>query len=232
MGREALEELGTCGLLHDVGKILTPDDVLKKPGRLSAEEFLIMKMHPGQGRDILMSSDGVIGKAIDVAHGHHERLDGSGYPRGLTEDQFDDYTRLVAVVDTYDAITSDRVYASGRSNIEAFKILQSQGGNHYDSNLVSNLIAAIGVYPPGSVVQLNNGEIGVVVRNNPARKLQPKLLLLKNARLRPVSPRYVDLATPAKQDNGLRIVRTMNAQEAGVDINAFRSPEFLREVAS
>ena len=229
--RERLEELGVCGLLHDVGKVLTPDEVLKKPGRLSAEEFLIMKMHPGQGRDILMSSRGALGMAIDVAHAHHERLDGTGYPRGLKEDQVGLYTRLVAVVDTFDAITRDRIYDAGRTNIEAFKILQSQGGNHYDSQLVSQLIGAIGVYPPGSVVHLSSGEFAVVVRTNQAQKLRPKVLVLKNARLRPVTPRFVDLATATGKDLNLRIVRTVRASEVGVDTHAFRRPEFLRDVA-
>jgi HD-GYP domain-containing protein (c-di-GMP phosphodiesterase class II) len=226
--RKALEEVGACGLLHDVGKILSPDQILKKPDRLTPEELLIMKMHPSQGRDILMGSNGVLKSAIDTAHGHHEKLDGTGYPRGLNEAQLGLYTKIVGVVDTYDAITSDRAYDAGRSNIEAYKILQSQGGNHYDSELVSHLINAIGVYPPGTVVQLNSGEIGVVVRSSPTKKLQPKLLILKTADLKPLVPRYVDLAaTNDKRASGLRIAKQLRAADVGIDSQIFRSNEFL-----
>lgn len=226
MERERLEVLGACGLLHDVGKILSPDEVLKKPGRLTPEEFLIMKMHPTQGRDILMSSSQVIGASIDVAHSHHERLDGSGYPRGLSEDSLSLFTRIVTVVDVYDAITSHRIYAEGRTSIEAFKILQAQGGNHYDSDLVSTLIKTVGVYPPGSVVQITTGEIGVVVRANKDRKLFPKILLLKDAHLKPVRPKYLDLADPS-QGGRVRIIKQLGAREAGIDLHAFRSADYL-----
>jgi HD-GYP domain-containing protein (c-di-GMP phosphodiesterase class II) len=229
--RERLEVLGTCGLLHDVGKIMSPDEVLKKEGRLTPEEFLIMKMHPTQGRDILMSSDQVIGPSIDVAHGHHERLDGSGYPRGLAEDSLTLFTRIVSVVDVYDAITSNRVYDSSRTSIEAFKILQAQGGNHFDSELVSRLIETIGIYPPGSVVQIASGEIGVVVRNNTTRKLLPKILVLKDSKLKPITPRYIDLADPGHQGK-LRITKQLSAREAGIDLHAFRNAEFLGSVAA
>ena len=232
LDREQLESLGACGLLHDVGKILSPDEVLKKPGRLTPEEFLIMKMHPTQGRDILMSSDNIIKNSIDVAHSHHERLDGTGYPRGLTNDSLSLFTRIVTVVDAYDAITSQRVYDSARSTIEAYKVLQSEGGNHFDSELVSRLIATIGIYPPGSVVQLSNGEIGVVVRANPKRKLLPKVLLLKNSKLKPFSPRYVDLAASQdSSDDSLRIVKQHKASDVGVDLHAFSNAQYLGSLA-
>ena len=232
MDRKKLEEVGLCGLLHDVGKILTPDEVLKKPGRLTPEEMLIMKMHPTQGRDILMSSHGTLRASLDVTHAHHERLDGSGYPRGLGESQLGLYTRIVTVADVFDAITSNRVYDARRPNIEAFKIMQSQSGNHFDSNLVSTLMEAVGVYPPGTVVKLNNGEIAVVVRANPARKLLPKVMVLKNAKLAPVPPRYVDLAVEHDgTESGLRIANTIKPSEAGVDTQMFRSADFLRQLA-
>jgi HD-GYP domain-containing protein (c-di-GMP phosphodiesterase class II) len=233
MERNKLEEVGLCGMLHDVGKILTPNEVLTKPGRLTPEEMLIMKMHPTQGRDILNNSHGTLPASLDVTHGHHERLDGSGYPRGLDDSQIGIYTRIVTISDVFDAITSNRVYDTRRPNIEAFKILQSQSGNHFDSDLVSVLMKAVGVFSPGTVVKLNNGEIAVVVRTNPARRLLPKVMVLKNAKLKPVTPRYIDLASAHDRgDNGLRIAVSVKADEVGVDTHMFHSAEFLRQLAN
>lgn len=228
MPRHELEELGLSGMLHDVGKVLTPIEILNKPGRLTVEEMLIMKMHPTQGRDVLLSSDGIASAALDVAHGHHERLDGSGYPRGITEQNTTLFTKIVSVTDTFDAITSDRVYGHGRTTIEAFKILQACGGNRYRSDLVNEFIDAIGVYPPGSVVQLTNGQIGVVVQGNPKYKLRPKVLVVKQNAQEPVTPHYVDLAEPHDNDKGrLSISRMLRAQDVGIDTHLFRERRFL-----
>ncbi|MCP5439641.1 MAG: DUF3391 domain-containing protein [Chromatiaceae bacterium] len=231
MDRTKLEEVG---LWPAARRRQDPDPGrgVEKAGRLTPEEMLIMKMHPTQGRDILMSSHGTLRASLDVTHAHHERLDGSGYPRGLGESQLGLYTRIVTVADVFDAITSNRVYDARRPNIEAFKIMQSQSGNHFDSNLVSTLMEAVGVYPPGTVVKLNNGEIAVVVRANPARKLLPKVMVLKNAKLAPVPPRYVDLAVEHDgTESGLRIANTIKPSEAGVDTQMFRSADFLRQLA-
>lgn len=230
--RDKLELIGLCGMLHDVGKLLTPDHVLNKPGRLDRDEILIMKMHPTQGRDILLSSDGIASTALDVAHGHHERFNGGGYPRGLSEEQIGFHTRIVAIADTFDAITSDRVYGKARTSIEALKILQSAGGTHYDGDLVSHFLDAVGVFPPGSVVQLSNDEIAVVVRANSKLKLAPKVLVMKNSKGQPMTPRYLDLAEQG-ESNGpkLHIARMVKAEDFGVDIHLFRNPGFLEALA-
>jgi HD-GYP domain-containing protein (c-di-GMP phosphodiesterase class II) len=223
MARHQLEEIGLAGMLHDVGKVLTPTEILNKPERLTDEEFLIMKMHPSQGRDILSEQEGLNRTALNAAHGHHERLNGTGYPRGLADTDIDFITRIVAVTDTFDAITSDRVYGPGRTNIEAFKILQAASGNRYDAKLVSHFLDAIGVYPPGSAVQLRNGEFAVVVRNNPQYKLRPVVLVLKNAEQRPIRPRYLDLA---EAKSHMQIARMVSAEQYGLDVHVFRSRGF------
>ncbi len=105
-----LEELGLCGLLHDMGKIKIPIEILNKEGHLSPAEFEVMKKHSVFGRDILMSARGAPPSTVDVAHSHHEKLDGTGYPRGITSEGISQYTKIVAIADTYDAITSNRVY--------------------------------------------------------------------------------------------------------------------------
>ena len=223
MPRHDLEQVGLAGLLHDVGKVLTPDEILKKPERLTDDEFLIMKMHPSQGRAILQNTAGLSRAIHAVAHAHHERLNGTGYPRGLSEDHLDPYSRIVAIADTFDAITSDRAYAKGRSNIEAFQILRAASGNQYDAELVSAFLEAIGVYPPGTAVQLRNGQFGVVARNNPQHKLRPLVLLLLDARQRPVRPKYLDLA---KAESRYQVARVVRGDDYGIDVHLFRKRGF------
>jgi len=227
MPKEKLEEIGMCGLLHDVGKVLTPDEILKKPDRLTPEEFLVMKMHPTQGRDILLNTDGITNSALDATHGHHERLDGTGYPRGLREDQLSLSARIVGVADCYDAITSARPYAKAQLNAEAFKVLQAGSGNHYDAKITSRLIRAIGIFPPGTAVKLSSGEIAVVVQENPEQKLRPKVLVVKDNKNKPTTPRYLDL-NEAKDK--VRIIKLVSAQKYGIDMQLFRSADFLGSI--
>lgn len=227
MPRSELQTLGLCGLLHDIGKVRTPDEILKKPGRLTPDEYRIIKEHTVHGRNILLGNKDCPPMAVEVAHNHHERLDGSGYPRGLREGDIGAFIRIVAIADTYDAMTTTRVYKKGRSNIECFKVLLSEG-NHYDPSLISELIAAIGIFSPGSVGQLSNGQIGVVVRNNEKHMRHPVMLILRDAKLKPIKPRFVDLLTQAPE---IQVDRMLSAEDYGIDTSVLRNPEFLESIA-
>lgn len=221
--RAHLEEIGLAGLLHDVGKVLTPDEILNKPERLTDEEFLIMRMHPSQGRDILDTVEGLSHPIVDVAHQHHERLNGTGYPRRLRVNDLGLETRIVAIADTYDAITSDRVYGKGRPNLEAYQILRAASGSHYDETLVAKFLDTIGVYPPGTAVQLRNGQFGIVVRRNPTQSLRPLVLLVKDAKLRPIKPRYIDTA---ESKPVFHISRAVRALDHDIDVQIFQDRGF------
>lgn len=232
MPKTRLEQLGMGGLLHDVGKIRAPEEVLNKPGRLTQEEFQIIKMHAAQGRDILISSQGASSSVINVAYSHHERMDGSGYPCGLKEDELDLFTRIAGVADTFDAVTSDRVYSNRRTTIEAIKILQSSSGDLYDSELVSTFLRALGLYPPGSIIQLTDGRIGVVIRTNPKNEFRPLVLVFKNAKHRTVPPHYVDLADfSGKPDKKLKITRVLQPDECNIDRSVLGNPDYLKEIS-
>jgi len=226
--RRQLEEVGLAGLLHDVGKILTPDEILNKPSRLTDEEFLIMKLHPSQGRDMLEETEGLNRSILTVAHSHHERLNGSGYPRGLAQSDLTLYSRIVAITDTYDAITSDRIYGKGRSNLEAYQILRAASSSHYDEKMVSDFLDAIGAYPPGTAVQLKNGQFGVVVRSNIKERMRPLVLILKNGKQRPIQPRYVDTA---ESKPGFQIARVVNGSDYDIDVHMFRERGFRDSLA-
>ena len=123
LGEEELTDLGMCGLLHDVGKMKVPPDVLNKPGPLTEKEMRMMMAHTVHGRNLLMSTQGIYSGVVDVAFSHHERMDGMGYPRRLPGHGMSKFSRIVAIVDAYDAMTADRCYQSARTSTEAMKIL-------------------------------------------------------------------------------------------------------------
>ncbi|GAA3974107.1 HD-GYP domain-containing protein [Allohahella marinimesophila] len=176
--------VGLCGMLHDVGKMKIPLEILNKPTSLTPDEFELMRKHAEYGRDILMSQPGMLNKAVDVAYNHHERLDGNGYPRKLKANQIPYYAKLVAIVDTYDAITSNRTYSRGRASMEALDIIYRFRGTQFDDELAKEFIKMIGIYPPGSIVELHTGEVGIVVMQNQKSKLKPKLVIVLDTQKR------------------------------------------------
>jgi len=191
-----IRNLALCGLLHDVGKTRIPDRVLNKPGALTPDEFSIMREHTNHGRSILMGTSNALATAVDVAFSHHERMDGSGYPRGLQSHQIPLFAKMVGLVDTYDAITSNRIYDKGRASMQALEIIHTHRGTQFDEELAEAFIQMIGVYPPGSIVEMHNGEVGIVVETRPGQKLKPKVLLVREADKTLLEPyRLIDLMT-------------------------------------
>ncbi|MAM87624.1 HD-GYP domain-containing protein [Allohahella sp. A8] len=195
--------IGLCGMLHDVGKMKVPLEVLNKPTSLTPDEFELMRRHAEFGRDILMSQPGMLNKAVDVAYNHHERLDGNGYPRKLKANQIPYYAKLVAIVDTYDAITSNRSYSRGRASMEALDIIYRFRGTQFDDELAKEFIKMIGIYPPGSIVELHTGEVGIVVMQNPKSKLKPKIVVVLDAQKRKLEQKILlDLLKEPKDSTG------------------------------
>ncbi|MGB1951083.1 MAG: HD-GYP domain-containing protein [Marinobacter sp.] len=192
---EEIKTLGLCGLLHDIGKAKIPDEILQKPGSLTPEEYGIMQNHANWGRDMLMALPKVVHATIDVAYNHHERLDGKGYPRGLVDYQIPYFAKIVAIVDTYDAITSNRSYDRGRSSMEALEIIHRCSGTQFDPELAKAFVLMIGIYPPGAIVELKTGEVAIVIASNPKNRRKPKLMIVRDEqKQRPAKYRLVDLA--------------------------------------
>ena len=189
MGMKAfqLEMLGLCGMLHDVGKVRIPPEILNKPGRLTDEEYEVMKLHAEKGKEVLQEMGGVDQLILDTANYHHERVDGKGYPESINAEFLHQYIRMVSVVDVYDAITSSRPYKEGAPAFDALKILFAERGKHFDTELVEAFIRMIGVYPPGTLVEMTNGEVGIVVSANADSRLRPKVELVADSdkKLRP-----------------------------------------------
>lgn len=197
---EELNRVGLCGLMHDVGKMQVPLEVLNKPCALTDDELEIMRRHPTLGRDILMSARDICPGAVDVAYSHHEHLAGTGYPRGLTKTGLTAFTKIVAVVDTYDAITSDRIYQKGRPHLTALGTLIKAMHSQFEADFVIRFINCIGFYPQGNWVELSSGEIGIVVEQNKLDRLKPKVLLMRDRHQQAMNGQILDLAMDVIDD--------------------------------
>jgi HD-GYP domain-containing protein (c-di-GMP phosphodiesterase class II) len=213
-----LNEVGLCGMMHDMGKMLVPPEVLNKPGKLEPDELLVMQSHTTLGYELLRSSPNMYAGAIETAYNHHERMDGKGYPRRVPAQKISRYTRMVAIADIYDALTSERCYKKGMDHLEAINIM-SRASDHLDSEFVVKFIESIGVYPPGTMVKLNGGEIGVVVEVNESSRLRPKIIILKDKNGDDVEERVLDLSQMLRDDNEqlYTIKQTIRAEDYGID---------------
>ncbi|MDO6685343.1 MULTISPECIES: HD-GYP domain-containing protein [unclassified Agarivorans] len=181
MNKAVQKQLLMGGMLHDIGKINTPDEILHKPGKLTDDEFVIMREHVVHSHNILKVQEGISKIMLEIASNHHERLDGLGYPNKLKGEQLSSYTRMANIVDCYDALTADRVYKSGMPPTAAFRILLSGVGTQFDKVLVEKFIRCMGVYPVGTLVKLKSKKLGVVVERNELKPLQPIIKLVFNA---------------------------------------------------
>jgi HD-GYP domain-containing protein (c-di-GMP phosphodiesterase class II) len=187
-----LELLGLSGLLHDVGKCLLPKELVNKPGKLSDEEFEAMKRHTVLGFEYIKDQEGIPGQAARGVLEHHERLDGSGYPYRITGVDMDGMSRILSVLDVFDALTSDRVYRTRVSPHTALKILFEKRGGAFAENVLDRFIKCVGVYPASSVVQLRNGCYAVVTGHDPARPLSPFMTIFRNAEGLAIKPKRVE----------------------------------------
>ncbi|CAH9064381.1 Cyclic di-GMP phosphodiesterase [Pseudoalteromonas holothuriae] len=179
--REIIEQITTGALLHDIGKIQIPDKILHKPSALTPDEYEQIKQHARYSHDIVKSAK--LGKiACEIAAFHHERLDGSGYPFGKVAAELPQYVRMVAIVDSYDAITADRVYKVGKTPVAAFKILREQVPDKYDESLLNAFIHCLGVYPVGTLVKLKSQRVGVISQSNPDNPLKPVVKIFYHAK--------------------------------------------------
>lgn len=176
-----LEDLGICAMLHDVGKTKVPLEILNREGTLDSQDFEVMKMHTIHGKKLLLGQPNLPAAAVDIALSHHERMDGSGYPVGLNESQIPYLVRIVAIADAYDAMTSGRVYCEAKPAAEALKLLLDAKDSHFDGALLNKFIESIGVYPIGSVAELNSGEAGIVLPTDENNGLRPLVLVTRDA---------------------------------------------------
>jgi len=224
MSEAELEKVGMCGLLHDVGKMRVDPSVLNKPSSLTDKERNIMRAHATHGRNLLMASPGIHNSTIDVAYSHHEKVDGSGYPRGLKAASISELAKIIAIVDAYDAMTANRCYSPSIPSTEALKIIFKDRGTHFDDRLALEFIKSVGLYPPGTIVELVNGLVAIVFETNLKYRHLPKIIVVKNQDKALGKNVLVDLADVEKNkmDKSFLIKRALKDGEFGVFIKDYR----------
>lgn len=173
--RDRLFNLAVGAMLHDMGKVFIPKDILLKNGRLTEQEFNIIKEHPLRGFDYLKCDMGINATSRIIVLQHHERVDGTGYPDGIYGDKIHDFSKIVAISDVYDALTSDRPYRMSMPPNEAVEYIMGSADRYFDLKVVSAFLKRIVPYPIGTLVKLSNGQIGVIEEINQEYPLRPKI---------------------------------------------------------
>ena len=212
-----IKEIAIGGMLHDVGKMMTPNNVLNKPGKLDDSEFKIMKSHVVYSRELLEGKPGITQAALDVAAMHHERIDGTGYPLGLKGDEISQVGQMSTIVDVYDALTSVRVYKSAWEPNLALKKLLEWSDHHFNPELVKQYIRCLGIYPIGTLVELDSGNIAIVIEQGEKDLLNPFVRIVYNIKKKGIVP--VSELDLSKTDD--HIVRSVSPQTYQIDLSAF-----------
>lgn len=189
--KDELIALGLGFLMHDVGMVKIPKEILTKPAGLNTQEFETMKRHVGWSVAILNKSGGIPPLAMQVVQQHHERRDGAGYPVRLKGDAISQAGLIGSIVDVYDAITSDRTYSGGLSAEDALKRMYEWREKDFHPQLVEEFIRCMGIFPIGSLVELSTGSVGVVITINRARRLKPKVALVLTANKTPYEHKVI-----------------------------------------
>jgi len=220
-----LYSLAIGGLLFDIGKLRLDDNILQADRKLTAEEMSHIQRHVEIGFNLLKRSGLTDPDIIDFVAYHHERFDGSGYPHGLGGDMIPAFGRIAGLVDCYNAITSNRRYASIKSPAEAINQLYKLKGVHFHKDLIEEFIQAIGVYPVGALVELSSGEVTIVVAQSRIRRLRPIVLMLLDGNKNPVPEgRYIELEETTRSDDGrkLDIIKNLEPNAYDIDMAAIK----------
>ncbi|MGD0623230.1 MAG: HD-GYP domain-containing protein [Thermodesulfobacteriota bacterium] len=199
--REELEQMGIGALLHDVGKMRIPSEILNKPGKLTEKEFSEIKKHPLYTLELLEKAKGISEASKHVALQHHERYNGRGYPYGLKGEEIGRFGQIAAIIDVYDAITTDRVYKKAIPLHEGIRMIYQGSKEDFNQILVERFIQCVGIYPTGTPVLLDSEEVGIVCAVNQEKLLRPNVLLIyRDSKTRYPQPFVVDL-TEKREDS-------------------------------
>jgi len=219
LDRQTLNDLGIAALLHDVGKLKVPEEILKKPARLTAEEFEVIKLHPANGAKILLSTPGINKLAYVVTFEHHIKYDLSGYPPVSPGRKLNLGSMLVRIADTYDAMRSNRYYAKETPPEKTIKEMEEASGKEFDPVLLRKFIRLIGVYPPGTFVRLDTNELGFVIQTNPYDPYRPRAkIIIDSNGSRIENPQEVDLEEKIPETGSFRrsVKESVDPEQFGI----------------
>ena len=207
-------DAGMSGLLHDLGKAMMPMEVLNKPGKLTDEEFRIIKSHPEEGHRMLLEGGTVGAVPLDVCLHHHEKIDGSGYPHRLKDEQISMFAKMGAVCDVYDAITSNRPYKAGWDPAESIRKMTEWCNGHFDTRVFQAFVKSIGIYPVGSLVRLSSGRLAVVTEQSENSLLTPCIKVFFSTKsLTYIPPELIDLSHSGVSE---KIIAREDAEKWGI----------------
>lgn len=188
-----MQDIGMAGLLHDIGKMTIPDNILSKPGKLDEGEWKVIRSHPQRGHDILSASKGLSDIVFEVCLQHHEKMDGTGYPAGMSGDELSIFTRMASICDVYDAITSRRPYSDPLSTSEALAEMMSWSG-HFDQLIFYDFVDSLGILPVGTLVRLDHDELAIVIGESPSNYSAPIVRSFHSLdKDTPITPQNIDL---------------------------------------
>jgi HD-GYP domain-containing protein (c-di-GMP phosphodiesterase class II) len=219
MSEEDLEMAGLVGLLLDIGKLKIPNEILAKRERLTPEEYVLVRSHVEHSVEILKTTPGISPEIVRAVAMHHERYDGSGYPSGVGGDELGLIPAIAGIVDTFVSLTSKRPYASPVAPSNALNMLHKWRGTAFHPVLVEQFIRCIGIFPVGAVVELNSGEVAVVIAQNLEKRLQPRIMVVRGADGNPLRPqKLLDLSKGPKvnAEEPYRIRRTLEFGKGNV----------------
>lgn len=212
---EAVQQLAMGALLHDLGQAKLPQGIISRPSKLTSSEMDIIKRHVAQGLGLVKGEKGITPLILDMIVNHHERLDGSGYPRGITAAKLSRPARMMAIVDVYDALTADRPHQEGDEPINALRYLLANK-ELFDAELVQHFIKCLGVHPVGTIVKLTNERLALVLEGNKTNPIKPKVKLFYNAKHgHHVTPKDLDLNEP---DQSIKIVSSIKPLDYQINL--------------
>jgi putative nucleotidyltransferase with HDIG domain len=220
-----LREFGLAALMHDIGKVKTPPDILNKPDKLTDEEFGIMKRHVVDGAEILRATPDIPPLAPVVAFEHHLRIDGTGYPHGVSRSKLNLATMLCGIADVYDAMRSQRKYQQAFPSERILAVLQRNDGTQFDQHLIRRFVQLLGIYPVGNLVKLNTGDVAIVLQVHAPDPYRPKVRIVfapDGTRLE--LPRDINLweTNPAAQGGrAASVIAPLNPADYGIDPLSF-----------
>jgi HD-GYP domain-containing protein (c-di-GMP phosphodiesterase class II) len=225
LDEESLNDLGLGGTLLDLGKARLPKELITRPEALDDSEWMRMRTHVTLSLDAVRGDATLTDRVREMIATHHERHDGSGYPRRLKGTEIPVFGRIAGIADSYDAMISRRPWAAPRSSFAAMRELQKLADTRFQREMVEQFMQAIGSFPPGTLVELNTGEVAVVVAENRARRLKPKVMLLLDADKKPRDRHLIiDLYEPDLEDSlsgGTWIVHGLEAGAYDIDAEAY-----------